>query len=423
MKKLTLLFSLFIAFTAIAQEENTTKEYNHWSIDLMGGVNKAARPVSSGYYSPTPSAWNVDLGARYMINDKFGLKLNLGYNNIQEGDNSPEFETKFYRTSLEGVINAGAILGFREWTNTFNVLVHGGAGVSRLDTPEDALYNDKEDYMGTFVAGITPQIRLSDHFALVGDFSVMGNVRQDITWDGNNTTSTRGFNGMLLNGSIGLNIYLGKAEKHADWVDLSEKTKLQNELDSVQSRVAKLEKDLMDEDQDGVPDYLDREPNTTNGVAVNSKGEAVDKNGNGIPDELESSLDNRYQNNSNTTTNAGNNGTIEKLLNDGYVNVYFKFNSDQPETYSLEAINYLVKYMHENPNASAELVGYADEIGGEQYNKELSERRAKKVYDIVVASGIEESRLSHRGAGVDDSVEKSSSDARQIVRRVTFKLK
>ena len=179
---------------------------------------------------------------------------------------------------------------------------------------------------------------------------------------------------------------------------------------------------MMDEDQDGVPNYLDREPNTTNGVAVNSKGEAIDKNANGIPDELESSLDKRYQNNSNTTSGESN-GTIEKLLNEGYVNVYFKFNSDQPETYSLEAINYLVNYMHENQNASAELVGYADAIGGDQYNKQLSERRAKKVYDIVIASGIEESRLSYRGAGVDDSVEKSSSDARQIVRRVTFKLK
>ena len=76
MKKLTLLFSLFIAFTAIAQEENTTKEYNHWSIDVMGGVNKPARPMNSGFYSSTPGLWNADLGVRYMINDKFGLKLN-----------------------------------------------------------------------------------------------------------------------------------------------------------------------------------------------------------------------------------------------------------------------------------------------------------------------------------------------------------
>ncbi len=426
MKKLTLLFSLFIAFTASAQEENSTENFNHWSIEVMGGLNKAARPVSNGYYSPTPGAWNADLGLRYMINDKFGLKFNLGYNNIQEGDDSPAFDSKFYRTSLEGVVNIGSILGFREWTNTFNILAHGGAGVSRLEPGDDSIYSDKEDYMGTFIAGLTPQIRLSDHFALVGDLSIMGNVRQDISWDGNRKTSTRGFDGMLMNGSIGLNIYLGKAEQHADWIDLSEKTKLQNELDSVQKRVAKLEKDLMDEDQDGVPNYLDREPNTTNGVAVNSKGEAVDKNNNGIPDEIESSLDNRYvpkAEENNSYGSGSGSSAIKKLLNDGYVNVYFKFNSDQPETYSLEAINYLVKYMHENPNASAELIGYADEIGGEQYNKELSERRAKKVYNIIAATGIDESRLSYRGAGIDDSVEKSSSNARQIVRRVTFKLK
>ena len=422
MKKLTLLFSLFIAFTAIAQEENTTKEYNHWSIDVMGGVNKPARPMNSGFYSSTPGLWNADLGVRYMINDKFGLKLNLGYNQLENDDNSREFESKYYRTSIEGVVNLGTLLGFREWTNTFNLLGHAGAGVSRLDIGDNVRYADGEDYMGTVVAGLTPQLRLGDHFALVGDLSVMGNVRQNYTWDGNGKTSTRGFNGMLVNASVGLNIYLGGAEKHADWVNVSNTTLLREELEATKEKVAKIEGDMMDEDQDGVPNYLDREPNTTNGVAGNSKGEAIDKNANGIPDELESSLDKRYQNNSNTTSGESN-GTIEKLLNEGYVNVYFKFNSDQPETYSLEAINYLVNYMHENQNASAELVGYADAIGGDQYNKQLSERRAKKVYDIVIASGIEESRLSYRGAGVDDSVEKSSSDARQIVRRVTFKLK
>ncbi|MBW2962881.1 OmpA family protein [Mesonia aestuariivivens] len=422
MKKLTLLFSLFIACSAIAQEENTSKEYNHWSIEAMGGVNKPSRPMTNGFYGSTPGFWNADLGVRYMINDKFGFKLNLGYNQLENDDDSRDFESKYYRTSIEGVVNLGTLLGFREWTNRLNLLGHAGAGVSRLDPGDNTRYDGGEDYMGTFVAGLTPQLRLSDHFALVGDLSVMGNVRQDYTWDGNSKTTTAGFNGMLVNASVGLNIYLGGAEKHADWVDVSNTTLLREELEATKERVAQIENDMMDEDQDGVPNYLDREPNTTSGVRVDSKGVAVDKNGNGIPDELESSLDKRYAKaGDNYTTNGS--GSIAKLLNDGYVNVYFRFNSTQPETYSLEAINYLVKYMHENESASAELIGYADEIGNATYNQNLSEQRAKKVYDILIASGIEESRLSYQGGGVDNSVEKSSSAARQIVRRVTFKLK
>ena len=41
---------------------------------------------------------------------------------------------------------------------------------------------------------------------------------------------------------------------------------------------------LQDTDRDGVVDYLDAEPNTTGGVAVDTKGRAIDVNKNGVPD-------------------------------------------------------------------------------------------------------------------------------------------
>jgi len=44
------------------------------------------------------------------------------------------------------------------------------------------------------------------------------------------------------------------------------------------------------------------------------------------------------------------------------------------------------------------------------------------VYDVLVASGVSSNRLSHRGNGEDTSVDKNSEQARQLVRRVTFKL-
>ena len=52
-------------------------------------------------------------------------------------------------------------------------------------------------------------------------------------------------------------------------------------------------------------------------------------------------------------------------------------------------------------------------------NQTLSLKRAKAVNNILVSAGINPTRLSYLGAGVDRSVTK---DARQFARRVTFKI-
>ncbi|WP_299148911.1 OmpA family protein [uncultured Dokdonia sp.] len=429
MKKITLaiiaLVGMQLATNAQESTETMSTDFNKWSVELTGGVNKPVRPFS-GSYSNTPSLYTVTGGARYMFNEKVGLKGGIAYNSFENNDNASEFNTALYNFSLEGVINAGNILGFREWTNTFNVLVHGGMGYSALTTDAPAVERDfgEADQMLSFMVGVTPQVRISNRISLVADLTAVGNVRQDLTFDGRQAGGTRGFDGFYVNATAGINIYLGKAEKHADWY--SSKNVAEEQIADLQNRLAKVETDLIDTDQDGVADYLDREPNTISGVAVNTKGVAVDKNKNGVPDELESTLDNRYAKKGDIPTStpaiASGDDVIKKLIEDGYVNVYFQFNSTKPETYSLESINYLIKYMTENSGSSAQLVGYADEIGNPSTNQRLSERRAQKVKDIMVAAGISASRLTATGNGEDASVDKNSAPARQLVRRVTFKL-
>ncbi len=428
MKKLifTLLISALVIAGAEAQELGE-KNFNRWSIELGGGLHKPSRPFVDGYFSPTFGAWQGSLGVRYMMNEKFGLKLDAGYNNIQEADGSFPFETEYYRANLQGVVNLGNVFGFSDWTNTIGLLLHGGAGVGYMKIGEnDAAdlttntFAGEDDYMANFIVGITPQFRLGNRVALTTDLSIIGNVNQDYTWEGNARTSKRGFDGMLVNASAGLTFYLGANGVHADWY--SEEKQLMSELQALDARLSKVETDMIDSDQDGVPDYLDREPNTPSGVAVDTKGRAIDRNNNGIPDEMESSLDARYALKGEVGQGGGASMTIKELIDKGYVNVYFRFNSDQPEVYSLQAVNYLTVYMKENPNATAELIGYADEIGNPSYNQQLSERRANKVKELLVAAGIAESRLTTRGGGEDTSVNKDSAGARQLVRRVTFRL-
>lgn len=419
-KNLPLLSFLLLAFaSASAQETTTTVEqastdsYDRWSIEVNGGVNKPTRTMTAGHYTSTLNPFHADLGVRYMFNPKFGLKLDFGYDKFKEHDDSAPFESTYLRTSLQGVVNLGRVLSFEDWTDTFGLLAHGGVGVSQLTSDEGF---DGEDYMGNGILGLTGQVKLSNSIVLTGDLTGIVNGKQNHNFDGNGTVTTGAFDGVLLNASVGFTFYLGKNEKHADWYSEDKS----DELKALEDRVGMIETGLADSDKDGVPDMYDLEPNSIAGVAVNTKGQSVDRNQNGVPDELESYLDKTYGQNGKATAT---NGTIEELINGGYVNVYFDFNSENPTNTSLSGVDFLVKYLKANPSANAEIIGYADEIGNSDYNKALSQRRADNVKSIVTNAGINASRLTVIGNGEDASVNKDSKEARQIVRRVTFRVK
>jgi outer membrane protein OmpA-like peptidoglycan-associated protein len=63
--------------------------------------------------------------------------------------------------------------------------------------------------------------------------------------------------------------------------------------------------------------------------------------------------------------------------------------------------------------------GYTDDVGPEQYNQKLSERRAEAVRDYLVQAGIDPNILSTKGYGKSDPLEKGdSAQARAKNRRV-----
>ncbi|RED26762.1 OOP family OmpA-OmpF porin [Flavobacterium cutihirudinis] len=418
-KKLASVSLLLLTFAAGAQNMATTStkpavdqaEYNKWSIELNGGVNKPTRAMTPGYATESLNFFHGDLGVRYMFNPKFGLKLDVGYDQFKEKKDTPDFESRYVRASLQGVVNVGRALNFETWTNTFSLLAHGGFGVAQISTETGF---GGQDYMAHGIAGLTGQVKLSNRVALTGDLTGIVNGRQNWNFDGMGTTTAGSFDGVLLNASVGLTFYLGKNEKHADWVGEEDR------ISELEQRVDLIESGLLDTDKDGVADLYDLEPNSIAGVAVNTKGQSIDTNQNGVPDELESYLDKTYE-----KKGSGNmtNNTVEELINSGYVNVYFDFNSAKPTNASLSGVDFLVKYLKNNPGKSADIIGYADEIGKTSYNTELSRKRAEAVKKVAVNAGIDASRLNVIANGEDTSVNKNSKEARQIVRRVTFQVK
>ena len=238
------------------------------------------------------------------------------------------------------------------------------------------------------------------------DASLYLNARQNRSYDTKSVATRRVFKGAHLTTTIGLNIALGKEDKHADWATNSAK-----DNEDVAKRIAALEDNVSD----------------LKGKVANKQDKMNDANGNGIPDEIENYLNNNYQAKGGSAANNNNSDfsgdVVSDLIKKGYISAYFDFNSSTPQVSSTWAIDIVVKYLKENSGANVLISGYADELGGTNYNSSLSQKRANAVKDILVKAGVSASRISTEGKGEDTSVDKSSSRARQIARRATFSLK
>jgi OOP family OmpA-OmpF porin len=80
--------------------------------------------------------------------------------------------------------------------------------------------------------------------------------------------------------------------------------------------------------------------------------------------------------------------------------------------------------MKANPGKRVELEGHTDSFGTDQYNQDLSERRAAAVKDYLVKKGVEASRISARGFGSTKPIaEGKSSQSNAKNRRVEVKVR
>lgn len=389
MKRIFLFLAVcIIATTAVAQQRDSLNtSFNRWSVDFGIGLTKPYRMMSPGYSTNTPDFFAGDIGVRYMFNEYFGIRGGLGYNNFSEGESSLDFSTDQFRFDLQGVINMGRLMHFETWTQSLNLLAHGGFGLGFLnyETISD------NDYVGNAIVGFTGLVKLSPRVALNVDGSTMMNVRQSQPFSGVGRTSDN--ESFVFNATVGLTFYLGKNKTHADWYVREDQ--YYNMLDS---RIAELEDQIQqtrDEDAEKAKAKMDK---------LNQRIDDLD---NELTDKMNS---NKFD-------------VVGDLLRDGYVNIYFDFNSSKINSSSADAVGMLRTYLQKNPNVNVSLVGYADERGSEEYNKELSEKRADAVADMLVKSGIAESRITTEGKGEDTSVDESSSNARQLARRVTFQIR
>ena len=80
-------------------------------------------------------------------------------------------------------------------------------------------------------------------------------------------------------------------------------------------------------------------------------------------------------------------------------NIFYDFDKATLRPESKEALDELVQMLRDNPNVTIEMSSHTDRWGSDEYNINLSNRRAKSVVDYLIAAGIPKDRLTFEGYG------------------------
>ena len=96
-------------------------------------------------------------------------------------------------------------------------------------------------------------------------------------------------------------------------------------------------------------------------------------------------------------------------------NVFFDLDKATLRKESYLELNKFAQFLKDNPTMKIELQGHTDAQGDDDHNMDLSQRRAKAVYDYLVTQGVDPKQMTHKGYG-ETKPSRFFQDGQQIVR-------
>lgn len=158
-----------------------------------------------------------------------------------------------------------------------------------------------------------------------------------------------------------------------------------------------------DEDGDGVWDDFDQCPGTPRGTYVDERGCPAKKPEKIVEQKMSDDFDKGFF-----------------VTND----ILFAFNSDEISPNSYEILNAIGNILSKNKSWKVQIIGHTDNIGSDEYNQDLSQRRAKSVKNYLVKNfSMTANNLEAIGMGESKPVEdNSTAEGRSKNRRVEFKV-
>jgi outer membrane protein OmpA-like peptidoglycan-associated protein len=163
----------------------------------------------------------------------------------------------------------------------------------------------------------------------------------------------------------------------------------------------------IDADFDGVPNHKDSCPGTMLGATVDSAGCAVDSDGDSIPDGLDDCPD------SPVGVPVDRFGCIDLSMFSKPIilNIDYLPGSFEIDLKTKDRLKKIAGVLLLVPEVRMDIVGYTDNIGLPEANQKLSEKRANRVRDYLVAMGVAADRMKSFGRGEENQI--SSNDTAQ----------
>jgi len=104
-------------------------------------------------------------------------------------------------------------------------------------------------------------------------------------------------------------------------------------------------------------------------------------------------------------------------------NIYFDFDSDRLRPESIPELQRLLRLLRENPHIRIRFSGHTDNIGADAYNKKLSERRARAVYEWLKAQGTHPIQMEFIGYGKARPITSNATEeGRSLNRRIEMEV-
>lgn len=147
----------------------------------------------------------------------------------------------------------------------------------------------------------------------------------------------------------------------------------------------------VDSDKDGVADYMDKCSNTPASAKVDANGCPIDTDGDGVADYMDKCPNEKGV--------AANNGcpevkqavkeTVSKALKD----VQFETGKAALLKTSTPILDGIATLLKANPSQVVEIAGHTDNVGSDEFNQKLSEKRAEAVKKYLVSKGVKAAQL------------------------------
>ena len=107
------------------------------------------------------------------------------------------------------------------------------------------------------------------------------------------------------------------------------------------------------------------------------------------------------------------------LILDENSKVTFDYNKASLTAVAKSNLDKLVEVFNEYPDTDLLIVGHTDNVGSQNYNLPLSQKRAQSVKDYLVSKGIASSRLTSQGKGLEEPIaDNTTAEGRAQNRRV-----